>query len=150
MNDDRQKKIRLMQIAVVIIVGIILVIWIGNIKNVWRFNNVNFSSNEEELNWSEIKNGFNKTIIDAKSSFQADQQKQIREVGQVFIDDLIEETEKLAASSSENNISSPSSGLDCPLYIDCMPTIIDSSSPVKEVRSCQVPIGCEEITQIVY
>jgi len=49
-----------------------------------------------------------------------------------------------------DSVLSESKPIVCPLYIDCMPTIIDSSSPVKEVRSCQVPIGCEEITQIVY
>jgi len=38
--------------------------------------------------------------------------------------------------------------ITCPKYIDCMPRIIEEGAGV--INNCQIPVGCEKITEIVY
>lgn len=37
--------------------------------------------------------------------------------------------------------------IDCPEYIDCMPKIVE---PGEKATPCQIPVGCEGITEIAY
>jgi len=142
MEENRQKKIRLMQIIVGAIVLIIAILWIINIKNVWRFNNLNLGSSEQGLDWDEIKNSFSNIVEETKDNFEIEKTKQIKENGQILVDDLIKKTEELVSSSTEP-VSSSTETVNCPEYIDCMPTI-------GEPKPCQIPVGCEGITQIAY
>ncbi len=159
---ERDRKILFIELAVIIFAILILVIWIFNLKNIWRREKeINRSNNKQQ--WLSIKNDLNNTIVDLKSKFTKikDIQKKEEEVrDKVFLQNLLQTTKNKASSTKASSISVTSSkkvnqannfksvspqdiGSNCPSYINCMPTI--GASP-----SCQIPSGCQGITKIVY
>lgn len=175
MNDERQKRVFLLRVGVVGLAILILILWIFNLKNVWRAGSEAVRENSSN-EWATLKADLDKTLTDAKS--QLGQIKKIKEdkgeaAGNTLIADLLKETEKLAsstataASTGTDIINGTTTGLitttsplmatgtktaeikpkNCPEYINCMPTIVETRG---EARSCVIPVGCEGITQIVY
>jgi len=157
MNDEKQKKVFLMKIGVSFFVILLVIVWVLNFKNIWQFK-PNDLAPESKGEWTEIKtnidqalseiNGRLDQIKEEKKEFDAKnlQEQELSEAA--FIQDLIKETEKFASSTPENSNSTTTlpiikSNPSCPAFINCMPSI-------GEARSCQIPAGCEGITQIAY
>ncbi len=149
--DSHQKKTRLMYASVTLIVAIIFFLWLFNINNVFQ-GTKKLAGDQNQLNWQEFKANFNKTIEEAGSRFSGVGEENAESVepennSSVFINDLIEATDKLASSTvdviAEENTPILENN-NCPEWINCMPTISD------EPRACQIPSGCEGITQIAY
>lgn len=146
-----KKKQQMLWPLVIVLAALIFAFWAYNLKNVWRTSssNVDLGSVKEEINQSL---GELEEKLEENSRLQDDAGEMLNE--------LIEEVEE-NASSSENFLpttpdqatttldipattTTPSRNINCPEWINCMPTIGD------EPRPCQIPVGCEGITQIAY
>lgn len=156
MKSERQKKILLMKVCVVIVTIFIFVVWAYNMKNVWRpiniKNNATTAQNSDLLKFkedinkqmTEINNRLNEKISDKK-------QEEISKNGDELLKKIIQDaksttsslinTSTIVISSSTPNLIKQSN--NCPAYINCMPSI-------GETRSCRIPVGCEGITEIAY
>lgn len=154
MKSERQKKILLMKVCVIIIIIFIFVVWAYNMKNVWRPINIKDNTNttqnsdllKDNINkqMTEINNLINEKVSDKK-------QEEINKNGNELLKKIIQDaksttsssinTSTIIISSSTPNLIKPSN--NCPAYINCMPSI-------GETRSCQIPVGCEGITEIAY
>lgn len=68
--------------------------------------------------------------------------------GDNSVSDNASQTAEISPFLNINNIIkapvNPRNFSACPVYINCMPTI------GGEARACQIPPGCEEVTQLVY
>ena len=160
------KKNFLIKVGVGTIMSLIFIFWILNVKNIFLSG---AEDNKQSGEITALKNDFANT-----RDTLGDGLEQIKETdaelvaaSSSLINELIIETNKLASSSGgdlatsteiSNNpsyiatSSFPSIPLaststknvsTCPSYINCMPT-------VGEARPCQIPAGCEGITQIAY
>jgi len=155
MDNERRKKVLIMQIGATILAIFILVVWILNLQNVWRVDK-ELAAGNDSAQWLKIKDDLSKTLSDV--------QNQMKEINQTrkeqeniknrnFLSDLVDETKKFASTTVVTSTpavpptatssvpKSPRSG--CPEWINCMPSI-------GEARSCQIPVGCEGITQFAY
>jgi hypothetical protein len=144
MDKERQKKIFLMRVGVMVVAALVLIFWIFNLKNIWHPTAV--SSNEEDLTWLEFREELEKTTEEIESKLGAfkdgadEVDNTIVESGEDslpdndLIIDIIEKTKENSIDKVKN----------CPEYINCMPTI------GEEPRSCVIPPGCEDITIIAY
>lgn len=156
MKSERQKKILLMKICVIVIIIFIFFLWAYNMKNVWRpisIKNSQIKSQDSEL--LKFKDDVNKqmTEINIRLNEQMANKKQeeINKNGDQLLKTIIEDAKSSTSSpinTSTNEITIPLPGLinenkNCPEYINCMPTI-------GEAPSCRIPVGCEGITQIAY
>lgn len=146
-----KKKQQMLWPLVVILAALIFAFWAYNLKNVWQTssNNIDLGAVKQEINQSL---GELEEKLEENSRLQDDAGEMLNE--------LIEEVEE-SASSSENILpntpdqstttldfpattTTPSRNTNCPEWINCMPSIGD------EPRPCQIPVGCEGITQIAY
>jgi len=159
-SEDRQKKILMMKIGVGAIIVLIFLLWVFNMKNLWRpimINNNNGQTQDLTKFKSDINNQM--TEINKRLNDITDQkQEAANKAGNDLLNKVINGTAN-STSSSGTSTSSPIStstnpvvsvpdktkvkDSKCPAYIDCMPTI-GASKP------CQIPVGCEGITQIAY
>ncbi len=169
MENEQEKKNFLIKVGVGTIMSLILIFWVLNAKNVFLSGSEDVKSPDEV---TALKNDFIETI-----DSMGDGLNEVKKTGaeltlasSSLINELIIETGKivssstdLATSSTENNIkpqatsssSFPSiplvdpavkkNTINCPAYINCMPTIEPTRS-----QPCQIPAGCEGITQIAY
>jgi len=172
MEEERQKKIFLMKVSVVFIIVLIFVLWALNLQNVWRINKAN-NPNASSSNWAELRADFDQLSIDldkriaklsvakkaAEDGGLAVGTSSISLAGNTLVQELIANTNNLISSSTPlstsslvvtnpdfiNSTTSTTTEVNssCPKYINCMPS-------VGEVRPCQIPAGCEEITIIAY
>lgn len=163
MESERQKKILLMKVCVVSVIILIIVLWIFNIKNVWRPVNVNKSQDQTaSLEFTKFKDDINKqmTEINQRLSIISNQKQDSQnQAGNELLNNIIKDTEKASSTistSTKTNVNSSSSSVpivipetpslkknNCPPYINCMPSI-------GAARSCKIPAGCEGVTQIAY
>lgn len=151
--DEQAKKKFLMKVGIISLMALILIFWILNIKNVFRAN-VLIDNGQSATEWQNMKNDFNDTISkmsQSLSEIEATNEK-LKNASSSLVNELIIETNKIASStatsstatSTEENASSSSTiRSDCPNFINCMPRI-------DEEVNCQIPAGCEGITQIAY
>jgi hypothetical protein len=154
--DEQAKKKFLMKVGIASFMVLIFVFWILNIKNVFR-SNAAPSNDTNKAAWEEIKNDFNETVdkmSESLNKIEAANEK-LKKASSSLINELIVETNKIASSSASTTMSTSSLPVtdtqasssvknnNCPAYIDCMPTI-------GEAKPCQIPVGCEGITQIAY
>lgn len=164
MESEQAKKSFLIKVGVGTIMSLILIFWLLNIKNVFISGADNSESSGEI---TALKNDFASTVDQMGKGLEQVKKTddKLNTASSSLITEIIIETNK-AASSSENKlattteistvISSSSfptiplvatttkkSKFDCPAYINCMPTI-------GAARPCQIPSGCEGITQIAY
>lgn len=155
MDNERRKKVLIMQIGATILAVFILVVWILNLQNVWRVDKELAANNDSEQ-WLKIKADLSKTLSDVQSQMKEinrtrKEQEDIK--NRNFLSDLVDETKKFAsttvatstpvATSTATSTAPKSPRPGCPEWINCMPSI-------GEARSCQIPVGCEGITQIAY
>jgi len=161
MEEERQKKIFLMKVGIGFLMVLLITLWVFNLKNVWRgpeasIDNQPVSTSSE---WLKIKADLTKTI--SELSVRLDKIETKKQAAQEIassslIQELIKEAERLATSSASSTgatsslevatstVVNPSiKNNNCPAYINCMPTI-------GEARPCQIPAGCEGVTQIAY
>jgi len=161
MDEERQKKIFLMKVGIGFFMILILVLWIFNLKNVWRNSPVNGDSQatSTKTEWAQLKNDLSETISELSvrlDKIETDKKTLENIASSSLIQELIKETERLATSSASSTVATssleaatstittlPIKNNNCPAYINCMPTI-------GEARPCQIPAGCEGITQIAY
>lgn len=168
MADDQAKKNFLIKVGVGAIMSLVLIFWALNVKNIFLSSADNDTQSTSEI--LSLKKEFSETITSFEESLEKVDKinDDIKAASSSLLTEFILETNKTASSSetqlvisppdtSSSSIISTSSfptilpvaaptqkiKLDCPSYINCMPTI-------GEARSCQVPPGCEEITQIAY
>jgi len=160
MDEEKQKKIFLMKIGVAFLAGLILILWVFNLKNVWRFNQIN-APTDSQADWQSIKTNLDKSISEISDRLNKENDQALAQqiASSTLLQDLVKETSKLAASSTAATTSTTSlpvspatstlpgldkkTGKNCPQYIDCMPTV--GSAP-----DCSIPVGCEGITEKVY
>ena len=153
MEESRRAKLKIMWIGVTVTVIVIFALWLGNLGNAWQVREPlatesldgEFKSVELSSELSNIITDFRESLFQKSSSSSealAEAEKKMKE--------LMEDTSSLAeervASSSEPSetpLESPDQTVTCPSYINCMPSI-------GEARPCQIPAGCEGITQIAY
>lgn len=168
MNKQKPRKVFLVKTGVVFILGLVFVFWFLNLKNIFNFSlpgeiyslepvmegfkNLSTSLQEEllteenQLDVEKLKdNDFVQTLADKLEEAASSS----AEFGQGIITNL---QEKLDSGQSLEGLEptreqlpeyvTPGEG-SCPAYINCMPT-------TGEARTCQIPAGCEGITQLVY
>lgn len=123
----KSNEVLIMRISVIIIALAIFLFWLFNLKNIWRVDNQNNVNNIEE-----IKEIINEPVgdLNLEDDFKDD-------AGEL-LDDLMNNVKEKVSTTSEIKNS------NCPEWINCMPTSDGGA------RSCQVPPGCEGITQIAY
>jgi hypothetical protein len=129
------KKALIMRIGVFVLAVIIFSFWIINLKNTFNFfGQANNSNDLDKL----------KEIINEPISGFDDSQEEV-----VLPDSdserLKQEAEELLGNIMEraDKKDSSSKAINCPEWVNCMPTI-------GEAPSCEIPPGCEGITQKVY
>jgi len=161
MERDEAKKKILMKVGIISLMALIFIFWVLNIKNVFQ-NNEKIDAGESASQWRSIKEDFDETVDKMSASLDKIQAtNRLMNASSSLVTDLIQasisasstiatstatSTQPAAASSSpiiEANASSTVKEKNCPEYINCMPTI-------GEARPCQIPVGCEGITQIAY
>jgi hypothetical protein len=161
MDEKIQKKYLLLKVGVISLAILILALWAFNLKNVWLADQ-KLAPSENNEEWADLKTSLDKTLVNVKSqvdNIQKTKEAAKKTADQALLTGLLEETEKRAsaiASSTVATSSATSSNVtatttpspvgstnNCPEYIDCMPTI-------GATRPCQIPVGCEGITQIAY
>ncbi|MFA5155105.1 MAG: hypothetical protein WC453_01595 [Patescibacteria group bacterium] len=174
---SEKRKLAIIQTATIALALLILAIWLFNLKNVWQAGRQQ-ASEDNNRDWQNLKTELNQTIVAFKDQLtQLNQNRQAQEAakGRALINSLLAETKKIAAQTATNTtlvgtssllvatsspdtatstattsdsvVTPPPSASSCPAYINCMPTVGPSESPA---RSCQIPPGCEGITQIAY
>ena len=150
MDSERQKKVLIMKIGVISIIGLVFILWALNMRNVWHpmivdnkdlTQNSDFSKFKQDVNSQMTE--INQKLSDITNSRQATNKK----AGEDLLNNIIKETDKTSSTSVATSTSTSSpiipKNSSCPAYINCMPTIGAS-------RPCQIPAGCEGITQIAY
>lgn len=156
MNDEEgeAKKSLLIKIAVSIIIAIVFFLWLANLKGVFESD----QNKKVDTSWQKISEDINQRMKEIEKRMEDSQASSTKKN---FVDELIKKTDSIASSSSNvststvveeikkelidltKSTSTSPKRIGCPEYINCMPSI-------GEARSCAVPVGCENITQIAY
>lgn len=172
MENDQKKKKLIMRIGIISIMVIIFIFWLLNIKNVFNSGGTpEMTENGKQLQG--IKEELNATVDklgDSLNKIKATDDR-LKAASSSLVNELVKDADNniasstVASSTSSSSASSSSSSSStsspiipsmpklppqpektkstCPSYINCMPTI-------GEARPCQIPVGCEGITQIAY
>lgn len=149
MTEKKDRKKLIMQIGVISIMVIIMFFWTLNIKNVFNSQEKNNTQNQEE--WEDIKKDLNDTIDRVNVGLDKINKENPAATSSPEVASSTVATSSPVASSSENLLpvaadasSTPKkTNSNCPQYVNCMPM-------VGSTNSCAIPVGCEEITQILY
>lgn len=165
MENDQKKKKLIMRIGIISIMVIILIFWLLNIKNVFNSGGTStMTENGKQL--QNIKDELNATINQLDSSLDKIKatDDRLKAASSSLVGELVNSigdntaSSTVASSTISSDISTSSLVIPsmpklppqpektkstCPSYINCMPTI-------GEARPCQIPVGCEGITQIAY
>ncbi len=160
MNDEEQeaKKSLMIKIGVSIIIAIVFFLWLANLKGVFESD----QNKQVDTSWKKISEDMDKRMQEIEKRMEDSQASSTKKN---FVDELIKKTDSIASSSSNVSTSTVIEEIKkdlidltkststtastspkrsgCPEYINCMPSI-------GEARSCAVPVGCENITQIAY
>lgn len=154
--EEQAKKKFLMKVGIISLMALILIFWLLNIKNVFKFNQTNQEASNPE--WSSVRDELGETLDQLGDNFQKinEANESLKTASSSLVNEIIKETEKIASSSIASSSNSTSTEVipgeiaaekpantNCPEYINCMPTI-------GEPRPCVIPAGCEGITQIAY
>ncbi|MFA6514014.1 MAG: hypothetical protein WCT50_01820 [Patescibacteria group bacterium] len=161
MESERQKKIIVMKILVASIAVLIFVFWVFNIPNVWQANKTKIAENSNSAKWDELKREIDSSLGDMQNKLDNIEEKaKLVSDADGLLEGVMQKAGEISSSTATTSTSSPEmiasstfsvpplinpelKNSGCPPYIDCMPTI-------GEARPCQVPPGCEGITQIAY
>ena len=107
MDEDRQKKIFLMKVGIASLTAVILVLWIFNLKNVWRDSSETASLNSN-VQWTNLSNDLAKTLGSVKqqlSQIDAAKQAQNQVASNTLITDLVKKTQTLGSSTTAVTMS---------------------------------------------
>src|SRR5680860_993740 len=167
MDEERQKKLILVKILVASLAVVIFLFWFFNLSHVLEVNKLRSQENPSTLKWGELKQEISDSLNDVTQKINTqEEQAQLKEDVTGLLNGVMEEVNKTASSSEATSTeiindatstiatSSPTDEIssstlpskvnnNCPSYINCMPTI-------GVTKSCQIPAGCEGITQIAY
>lgn len=162
MEDNTRKKLFLVQAAAIGVGVLILLIWIFNLKNVWRANG-ELAAAKEQSTWQALQADLTKTLADVSNQLNQVENNQTvaqETVGRNFLSGLLQETKKIASTTAASSAtttatttvraatSSVIKNKNCPAWVNCMPTLVGPNGANQ--NSCQVPVGCEGITQKAY
>lgn len=142
-ENSQKEKALLLKILVLSFTVLIFAAWIFNLQS--RLKNVEdltlVPKNDEFV---EIKDNLDQVVDDLSTKL-----KNNKDNFDEVVEDIKESAQKnekednLNLSPTIDPLSEPSLS-NCPQYINCMPTF---DGPAK---SCVIPPGCEEITQVVW
>ncbi|MFA6416684.1 MAG: hypothetical protein WCW61_00665 [Patescibacteria group bacterium] len=166
-EEERRKKLMLTKILVASLAVVIFLFWFLNLKNVFEMNKLRAEKSPDVAKLNELKKEIGDSLSEATEKIKdQEQQAKLKEDVNGLLNGVMEEVNKNSSSSEAtstemfNNASSTMAtssptnetvlptppnrvNNNCPSYIDCMPTIGES-------KPCQIPAGCEGITQIAY
>ena len=159
MEEEQAKKKFLMKVIIISIMVLIFIFWFMNIKNVFR-SNMAEDNGKSFIALKKTTSDLGATIDKFGKNLDNLQASKDQTASSSLVKDFITETNKIASSTSTstNNLATSSPinpanpvastspnkiNSSCPAYIDCMPTI-------GAAKPCQIPVGCEGITQIAY
>ena len=148
---SENKKRQMLWPIVVILAILIFAFWAYNLQNVWQSN----SDNDVDL--GVVREEINESLSELEQKLE--ENSQLKDDAGEMLSELIKEAQE-SASSSEDMVlpvmpeatttldftattTTPGINKNCPEWINCMPSI-------GEPRPCQIPAGCEGITQIAY
>jgi energy-coupling factor transporter transmembrane protein EcfT len=138
MDEERQKKMRLMKIGVILAMILILVFWFFNFRNVWNLDLNNSRSVADNQNdWQQVRNSFSQSINDLQNRLNqigAVQKKAENEANRAFIADLIKNTAALAASTASSTITATSTNLASSTLNVTASTSSSSAATIKIVK----------------
>ena len=176
MDEKQKEKTLFIKIIVGGLALVILVLWIFNLKNVWRTDKELAAANDNKQ-WVNLKNDLDKTLTDVKKQLnQIDKSKKdqaaqehlfsgpppfLRRLEESLAKKIREEealAKKNATSSVANATSSPIStsspiASTSPIVQDKIkncPAYINCMPMLDMERPCNIPVGCEGITTIAY
>jgi len=161
MESEEAKKNFLLKIGVVFVIALIIVFWFLNTKDIFKFNDQADLEAKEGPQLEEFHQEFSKAIDKLREEVEKLQTNE--ELRHIIETELLEEIggeikKNTSSSTDPGTLVSPGTVLpeipaieiplkttptNCPAYVNCMPTI--GTAPV-----CQIPPGCEGITQLVY
>lgn len=146
MDEETKKKKFLMKLGIASLMILVLFFWILNIKNVFK-NNPSAENIKDQAQWQDLRTDFGKTVDKMTESLD-----KIAETNEKLKNASSSEVQDNATTSTSTDTSTTTIPVnfvpntkrtDCPSYINCMPSI-------GEARQCEIPIGCEGITELVY
>jgi len=162
--EEQAKKNFIMKIGIISFMVLILIFWILNIRNVFQSSPL-IDNSQKTAESQKLQADFNEAISKMSQSLDkiSATNEKLKTASSSLLKELITEINTIASStissstflatsslteaSSSPLLETPASSTpindSCPPYINCMPSI-------GEVRPCQVPVGCEGITQIAY
>jgi len=154
--NTEEKKRFFMKLGVIVLSVLIFSLWIFSLS--FSFSSKANNIDESDNSW---RQDLQETINTVRSDF-GNIKKEPNVEEKAFLDGMLNNIENKEDSDLiYNEIEAPSEpqkflkelenklplgdkvNLDCPAYIDCMPTIGQS-------KPCVIPPGCESITQIAY
>ncbi len=143
MENEQGKRNFLIKMAVIFFSVLIFIFWFLNSRDIFNFKEEETASEENAVQIESLRQEFEEALDKINKEledFRADED--LRKItDSILLEVINSEISKIASSSSEA-ITLPETN-NCPAYVNCMPTI-------GAVPSCQIPPGCEGITQIVY
>jgi len=141
MKEADKRKNTILWVVVGLVTLVILLIWLANLSNAWQARQA-LVQPFGQFGLDEIKEEIGGAVDWVESSTSDIELEPAVTPPEIDVSEkaaeLVKELEGLA--EAKQSTSSPRA---CPEYIDCMPTI----GPAKP---CQIPPGCEGITQIAY
>lgn len=165
MENEQAKKKFLTLIGIVSIMALIFIFWILNVKNIFKFNDAEVNVSQDMLQLEAIQQEFSSAFDELNKELESLPTVEELETLQdpEFLQSVVEGTNKTSPSvgatttatitNPDLSVTNPSDSLiitpeipaanNCPAYVNCMPTI-------GMARDCQIPAGCEGITQLVY
>lgn len=89
-NSAPEKKKFLLSLGLISFLGLLLVFYSLNLKNIFQFNHES-SSEKEDFDWGQIKDDFSATFNQVAQDFKAAKNKQIVQAATPVLDKLVEE-----------------------------------------------------------
>ncbi|NCO00006.1 hypothetical protein GW920_02675 [Candidatus Falkowbacteria bacterium] len=169
MFGDSHKKLLLMKISVSVLALGLFLLWSFNLKNIWNLSSQTAKNSNDTSAWEVLRNDVSRTMAMARGQFNQisdTQEEASANQGQDFLLDVLATARQTVASTTGTtsieiipviisppivNIPPPATpikNINCPDWINCMPTVVGTNDNMSSI--CQVPVGCEGITQIAY
>jgi len=166
MSEDGGKKVLMTKIVIGVLAAGLFLLWLANLKNVWRLNSATATNPDTASAWAIIQNDMNRTMAMARGQLKqtAEETGLASSTRQDFLLNLLALAQKQAtttpvasstpaaatssplvpaAATTTRSLTPDNNNKNCPQYINCMP------GPQRR-GPCQVPAGCEGVTQVAY
>lgn len=147
------KKIFWVKIIFFVIFIAILILWAMNMKGLWQTRDEVIPPPDNSA-WLELKEEVERSIEEIRNQLN---QQAPTEPGEGEFSVPTEPSQDSVVETNPASEVAPvaepnpalNTGANCPAWINCMPRIIGPGE-TGDIPSCQVPYGCEGITQIAY